>query len=236
MSIACCGHTLTQGASPQCWHIMGTKADRFSAPLAAVIDRKHAEPRDAGAVGSACGGGRNVVLHRAGDHARSAAVAAIDIDRHAITAGGFPFGFRCSYAHHPGACGRAAHILNPGRATHLDCAFGNRRVDGHFHGAFAEARLQNGARAIAHAGGGGIGGRERDRLGASCKIAIPDRAWSSAANLPGSAAARSLPGADRSPIPWEGVQRFPASRSRAIESGSLPFAAFVQAPSRTHRR
>ncbi len=71
----------------------GDKSGALLRALGAVVDRKHAEPRDSGAVGGARGGRRNVILNRAGKHARSAAVAAIDIDRHAITAGGFPFAF-----------------------------------------------------------------------------------------------------------------------------------------------
>src|SRR5260370_2776374 len=61
--------------------------------LAAVIDLKNADPGDTGTIGGAAFGGGNVVLHRASNHAGTASVAAVDIDRHAVAAGGLLAGF-----------------------------------------------------------------------------------------------------------------------------------------------
>src|ERR1019366_741249 len=50
----------------------------------AVIDLEHADPGDAFAIGGAFVGRRNVVFDGAGHHAGAAAVAAVDIDGHAV--------------------------------------------------------------------------------------------------------------------------------------------------------
>ena len=84
-STACCGQTCTQGVSlPQCWHITGTKAERrsgYSSPLSTLYTRIQVRPLRS--VAPACGR-RDVVLHGAGHHAGAAAVAAVDVDGHAV--------------------------------------------------------------------------------------------------------------------------------------------------------
>src|ERR1022692_235230 len=49
-----------------------------------VIDLEDADPGEAGAIGSGSGGGGDVVLNGAGNHAGAATVAAVDVDGHAV--------------------------------------------------------------------------------------------------------------------------------------------------------
>src|SRR5450759_750352 len=60
--------------------------------LGAVIDPEDADPGEAGTVGSAAGGGEDIVFDGAGYHAGAATVAAVDIDGHAVARGGSVIG------------------------------------------------------------------------------------------------------------------------------------------------
>src|ERR1019366_6120559 len=67
--------------------MLAEDGDEGGAPvtaLGAVIDAEHADPGEAGAIGGAGGGRGDIVFHRAGHHTGAAAVAAIDIDAHAV--------------------------------------------------------------------------------------------------------------------------------------------------------
>src|ERR1035437_4143346 len=59
----------------------------------AVIDLEDADPSEAGAIGSAAGGGGNIVFDGAGYHAGAATIAPIDVDGHAVARCRSLFGF-----------------------------------------------------------------------------------------------------------------------------------------------
>src|ERR1017187_3412617 len=68
--------------------MLAEDGDEGGAPagaLGAVIDLEDANPGEAGAVGGAGGGRRDIVFHGAGYHTGAATVAAVDIDAHAVT-------------------------------------------------------------------------------------------------------------------------------------------------------